>query len=590
MKKWIIILLILVIIVGIGGFFILKNVEQSKKEYSVTKVENYNYFPVRQNEKYGVIDHQGKVIIEAKYDEIAIPNPEKDLFICYQNNQPIALNSNSEQILTDYEMVQPIRLKDVVSDLMYEKSVLTYMKNEKYGLIDVEGNKITENKYESIEALPSQEGKLLVKQNGKIGIININGYNIVECNYDQIKVDDYFEEGQLYKYAGYIVSNTTNEGYRYGYINYDGQKIIEPLCNELTRVTEIKDENNVYMILAVNGKYGVYKNKDEIISNDYQSIYYEQGNQVFVIEKTGKYGVANINGKIIIPVEHSQINITGNCIYAKDENETKVFDKEGKELPIDENTSVIDVENTNYAIKITNTEETTLYGIIDKTGKEIIPQKYKYIEYLYDNYFIASNKQGQLGIIDNNDKVKLELSYESLQKVSGTNIVQAVKEETTEFYSSKIEKICELTKAKTKTDEQYIYIYNEEERKYIDKQAEKEIKNTEVFKENTLFAIKENDLWGFADSNGNSKIAPEYEKVTEFNKYGYAGIKKDGKWGVINSNGEIVLNPVYEIDEESEENLSFIGKYYGIEYSSGEIYYTDEIIKKQNTNEKVEEE
>ena len=91
----------------------------------------------------------------------------------------------------------------------------------------------------------------------------------------------------------------------------------------------------------------------------------------------------------------------------------------------------------------------------------------------------------------------------------------------------------------------------------------------------TIIAVKENDLWGFADNSGNKVVDCQYEKVTEFNEFGYAGIKQDGKWGVINDEGEVVQEPIYEIGQENTD-LDFIGKYYGVEYGFGEIYYTNE--------------
>ncbi len=45
---------------------------------------------------------------------------------------------------------------------------------------------------------------------------------------------------RYYKKSGYIVSKTTDEGYRYGYVNIEGKQIIENKYNDLYRVTDIK--------------------------------------------------------------------------------------------------------------------------------------------------------------------------------------------------------------------------------------------------------------------------------------------------------------------------------------------------------------
>ena len=437
--------LIIIVLIAIGAFLFIKNRNKGQIEYTLEKVNNYNYFILKQDNKYGVMGVNGDTIITPVYDEVRIPNPEKDVFICYKDNATTCLNSNNEPIFTNYNQVEPIRLKNTVSDLMYEKSTLTYIKDDKMGLINLDGKKIVDNKYESIEALPSQEGKLLVKQQGKVGIININGHEIIKSEYDQIKEDGYYEnDGDIQK-SGYITSNTTKEGYRYGYISYKGEEVLKPEYNDISRVLDIKDSENAYLILAKDGKYGVYKNGNAVIKNDYQSISYEQGNQVFVVEKSGTYGVVDLKGSMIVPLEYNQIDITGIGIYAKKGEQTTIFDKNGKTLELEENTSVLNTGNENYKIKISSSDGAISYGVINSKGEEAIPQDYSYIEYLSENYFIASNKDGKLGVLDANNKEILPLEYASIHKIDGTNIVQTGKDadQINEFYTSKLEKICE---------------------------------------------------------------------------------------------------------------------------------------------------
>ena len=157
----IIILVILIgVITGVSYYFI----EQNAKKYEIAKVEQYNYFVLKQNEKSGVIDKNGNKIIETEYEDVKIPNPEQAIFICYKSNEVKVLNEKQEEILNKYEKVEPIRLKNIASDLMYEKSVLRYYKNGKYGLIDFKGKEITKPIYDEIDGLPYKEGELLVNK------------------------------------------------------------------------------------------------------------------------------------------------------------------------------------------------------------------------------------------------------------------------------------------------------------------------------------------------------------------------------------------------------------------------------------------
>ena len=205
---------------------------------------------------------------------------------------------------------------------------------------------------------------------------------------------------------------------------------------------------------------------------------------------------------------------------------------------------------------------------------QIIDEKYTYIEYLYDNYFIASDANSKLGIIDDKDNVKIQLENDSLQKIDGTDVIETTvaSGNVKKLYSRTMEKICELSDSNVEFKGEYIKIFNKDDVKYFDKQG-KELKNTEVYPNNTLFATKVDGKWGFANKSGTVVVEPKYDEVTEFNSYGYAAVKQDGKWGAINVNGDITAEIQYVLDDDIEP--SFIGKYYQIKYGFGEIYYTN---------------
>lgn len=570
-KNIIIITILLIIIIAIAGYFIAKKIQKENKKYEIETISEYKYFVLKENDKYGVIDAKGNKIIEAKYENVKIPNPQKDVFICYENNNTKVINEKGEEKYTEYENIEPLRLKNILSDLMYEKSTLRYSQNGKYGIIDINGKKITNAIYDEIDTLKTKEGELLVKKDDKYGVINIKGSILVKPQYDKIEADKFYEEEIGYKKSGYIVSKTTEEGYRYGYVNLEGKEIIEVKYNDLYRITEI-DSDDIYVICAENGKYGLIKNDKKIIDNEYQSLTYNESNNTITVLKGKNYGVISIDGKIIVPIEFKQIDITGDYIYAKtiDEN-TKIFDATGKETNMSENTAIINIDKTDYKIYINTIDEKTIYSIY-KNGKNITKNEYTYIQYLYDNYFIACNTNGKLGIIDNEEKIKIEFNYNSIQKIENTKMIQAVNNDTkmTEIYSEKMEKISELKDATIENNKEYLKIYNEEVIKYISLEG-KEVTNTEIFTNNKIFAKKQDNKWGFVDDSGTKIIDFKYDKVTEVNKYGFAGIKQDEKWGVIDANGRIIVEPNYKLNDNEP---TFIGEYYQVIYGNGEIYYT----------------
>lgn len=571
-RNIIIAVVLIVLIIGGAYFFIKKN----GREYEVSKVENYNYFILKHNNLSGVIDREGNKILEPDFDEVKIPNPEIGVFICYKSDNTKVLNEKNEEILTKYQNIEPIRLKNIASDLMYEKSVLRYSENNKYGLINFEGEKITNPIYDEIEGLSYKEGELLVKQSDKYGIINIKGNILVDIKYDKVDVDGYYAGKDGYKYAGYIVSNKTDEGYRYGYINVKGDMILKTEFNQISRITQIEDKENSYLIEAKNGQFGLMKNDKEILKNEYQSISYDESNKLLVIEKTKKYGVASIEGNIIVPTEYNQIDITGVYLYAKNNQGTVIYNTNGTEANIDTNIAILNTNNEKYKIRINN-ENGTKYGVIGKDGKQIIDEKYNYIEYLHDNYFIVSDNNSKLGIVNDKDEIKIEIVNDSLQKVQNTEIIQAVKasDKLTKLYSKDMNKICEMKNANVTLKNEYIAIFNENEQKFFNKEG-KEVDKVEVYSSNSLFSKMENNKWGFSDKNGNMIVDAKYDKVTEFNEYGFAAVQKDGKWGSIDKKGKEIIEPTYVLNDNQE--AYFIGRFYQVKYGFGEIYFTDNNI------------
>ena len=575
-KSIVMIIIVLLIIIAIAGYFIYRHIEKSGREYEIEKIDlqDYVYFILREDGKYGVINTNGDIIIHPEYTNVIIPNPKKAVFICYdENNQTKVLNQNNEQIFSEYEQIQPIRLKNIASNLMYEKNLLTYVQDEKIGLINLDGEEIAEPIYESIEGLPYKEGELLVQLEGKYGVINNKGNNLVDTKYDQIAVDNYTTEEDGYKRAGYIVSNATENGYRYGYVDINGNVLLEPEYTEVSRIINIKDNDNIYLIVAQNGQYGVVKNQEQIIENEYQSISYNSESNTLTLEKTIRYGIATLEGKVVIPVEFSQIDSTGKYIYATDvDGNVEVYQEDGNPADVESNVYILETNNENYQIKIDNAQG-TVYSILNKNGEQMTTQNYSYINYLYDNYFIVSVTGGKVGVINDKEEEIIPIQFDSIEKIEGTDyiITRLSENNSTQLYDKNFKQLCEMTNAVLKKEENYIKLYNETETKYFDLEGN-EKQNTEVFPNNEIYAKSQDGKWGFVDKCGNVVVDYIYDKATDLNAYGYAGVQLDGKWGVVNSNGEIILEPTYTFNVQTEPE--FIKEYYKVQYGYGEFYYT----------------
>ncbi|CDA17001.1 putative uncharacterized protein [Clostridium sp. CAG:571] len=570
-KKGLIIFLIISLIIFI---FICYNVFSKKDKYNINFEEiNQRQYFLDFDEKYGVINKDGEEIIDTNFDMIQIPNPSKDIFVCMSNYnaetgsyETKIYNKNREELFTDYEKVEAISRQESLDNIPYEKSVLKYKENGKYGLINLSGKKITKPIYDDIQALEYKEGMLTVKQNDKFGIININGDEIIKVKYDGIQADQYSLNENHNKKAGFIVSIKTNDGYKFGYINYKGKTLLETEYNEIARINYINDDESVYLVAFKNGQAGLFKNKSKVLENEYEDIQFDNINNLLILQRNGKQGVSDLDGKKIIQLEYDNIIITGNSINAQKGDEVTVFNSEGEKLKNSNFISVLETDNKNYFITIDKNEN---YGVIDKDDNVIIDNKYTFIDYLFDNYFVAQNEQ-KIGIVDDKGKEVIKFDYDVLQKIEGTDLIQGIKNENIDLIDKNMKKILTMKNAQIDIKENYIKIYNSEDRKYLQYDG-KEVSNINVIKEAKLFAKKSNNKWGFVDKNGNIKIQYTYDMVTELNEYGYAGIKLNGKWGVINSEGKIIQEPIYDLQELEPQ---FIGKYYKVDLGYGENFYT----------------
>lgn len=568
------IIIAILIIVGIVVFVI--NTQKHKK-ITPTEVSNYNYFVTEIDGKYGVIDKTGKTIIEPQYEYIQIPNPEKPIFVClYDYNVETreynskVLNESGKEILTQYSKVQAIPNNNTSINNSYQTNILKYKDNDKFGLISVDGKKITNAIYENIETLEYKDGMLKIKKDDKYGVIDISGNEIIKPEYNSIIADGYYDQNSKYEKAGYIINIRTDEGYRYGYINCKGKQTLDTMYTNIKRLTDIKDDSNVYLITYKNGQAGLLKNGQTIIQNEYEDIEYDSTSQMLSLQKNAKQGLYDLSGNMVLPIQYEELTFAGKYINAKKDNKLLVFDLAGVLQNDDSYKNVISVDGGKYSI---TTNRSNYYGVIDSNKAVVIENKYSYIEYAFDNYFIVS-QNGKSGVINTNSNVAIPIEKNVVQNIKGTNIIQTLDSKTnvSEIYNKKMEKISTQKDAHIYIEDKYIEIISADNIEYFDFDGNKKEAN-QIF-DNEVFAKEQNGKWGYVDKNGNTVLDFKYDMATNINKYGFGAIKQNGKWGVVDSKAKIIKEPVYKL---TSYKPNFIGEYYEIGNNYQISYYSNEI-------------
>lgn len=169
-----------------------KNMDYEYSKYklqSITEIEKTTpvcYYLTYVNNKFGVIDEKGNVVIDNTYDWIDIPNNYKDIFVCKTGETTMVLNKDGQQLYTEYPNINVIQSSEGGNSMWYEKDFLVFEQDGKYGAIDYDGFVIYEPIYDKIEPLYYIEGRLILTENGKQALGDITGKIISNFKYTKI--------------------------------------------------------------------------------------------------------------------------------------------------------------------------------------------------------------------------------------------------------------------------------------------------------------------------------------------------------------------------------------------------------------------
>ena len=429
MKKVFAVLIVLAIIIAF--IMILSRLLNSD---STTNLKTTEYYALYQNDKWGVIDNNANIIIEPTYDEmIIIPNHAKDIFICTENidydNETYTtkvINSKNQEILKDYAQVEAIENYDENYNLWYEEDVLTYIRDNKYGLINLDGDMLTQADFEDIYALKGIENTFITVKNGKLGLINGKGEEIIP--------NDYTEINSLGKDTNlYIVKNDNNQFGIYGKLDTKYEEIkslndSEIFCvkennkykvinageeevfnQEINNVEQIKD--NIIVYTNESGKYGAYDiEQNKNIECQYDEMKYTS-NKYFIVKQGSSYGIIDID-------ENRKENMDfANIVYYEDagvyeleptENitgENKILNNNLEEIA----QGILDEVNGEKSYIRLWTENGYLYYNLDGDLKEAK-------DVLLQNNLFLKKENGKYGYVDKDGNVVVDYIYDDAKE------------------------------------------------------------------------------------------------------------------------------------------------------------------------------
>lgn len=453
-------------------------------------------------------------------DKEQVKITSKDYFVVFQNNKWGVIDSNGNNVI-DPSYEEMITIPNSKSDVFLCIYDVNYGTGEyKTKALNSKNEEIF-TQYEQIEAISNkdssnniwyEENNLRVKKDGKYGIIDLTGKELVACQYDEIVAI----EG---------IKNTlkvTKDG-KVGVLDSEGKEILGVQYIDVTNLG--KDNKEGFIIKGEDGKYGIvdYSNQT-ILEPKYDEIEKVHGNDMYVVKQAGK--------QILVKKDGTEVLNTG----------------------FDEIKAIL--KNTDNGIIYTKSGK---YGVMKITGEELIEPNYDELKEAKSGLLIAKQNE-KYGVIDLQKVTKIEPNYTAITYNEKADLYVAEKED----YS------CDVIDNTFTTRQSGILIDLDDEKGYLElKQGEEykyynfkfEEKNiTEIHSSNTLFKSKKDGKYGFVDKDGKVIVDYQYDDATEQNTYGYAGIKKDGKWGVIDNKGNIVQEPTYNLEDYLK--IDFIGRWH----------------------------
>lgn len=471
---------IIAFLVLIMFILVIKNLLAKGKETG--RISGTNYYSVYQNNKWGIINQTGEIIIEPSYQEIVVvPNSKQEVFLCtYDINDETgeyhtkALNAKNEEIFTQYDQIEPLENYDENKQIYYEQNLLKVAKDGKYGLIDFLGKEILPLQYEEIDTLKEVDNSILIKQNGKYGLVNSEGSIIIEPQYKEIK--------------------NLGSTYEYGYIT----------------VTE-------------DNKYGLVDNLNKVIlANEYEKIDQIEGKDLFVIEENKKQKVVNKEGIVVIEKGFDKIksilNQSSGVIF-EENSKYGVMDAEGKEIIPADYEDIIEGSSSTYIA-----QKNRKYGVIDKNKDEKIGFYYEIISYYPQaSIYVAEDKEYNATIFDSSFTEKLKGVVSEVNEKDGYLKIRVGDE--SRYYNFKFEQkeAKDILTANNlflaKQDGKY-GVVNTKGEVVVDYQYEDAIEQNIA----GYIAIKKDGKWGSIGPNGQVALEPTYDLED------YLVIDFVGKW------------------------------------------------------------
>jgi hypothetical protein len=324
-------------------------------EYTYASQFSENLAVVHLGAKAGYIDTNGNLLIARQFDHAT---QFKNGVAIVGHNKKYGLIDGSGNLIVGY-------LYDWLTPSLINENRIGFKNDGRWGYLSMEGVVLIDNKYESISMF--NNGTAKVEINGFYGVIDSSGKYLLEPKYQMIRGQSFFDNRIAVRARG-------ND--KFHYVDMKGNKVTKAKFTYVSWFSEGK--------AFVKENYGELGYFIDTMGNKIFDSYQYGGlfkSGLAVVQKDGKYGIIDTEGKYIVPPKYDELSSFFQC---------------------------------GFIISIKREGNKYLYGLIGLNGNEITKLKYSRIliddgdciyPELYKNGEDSYDRSGPLEYVNRDGKI-----------------------------------------------------------------------------------------------------------------------------------------------------------------------------------------
>lgn len=348
----------------------------------------------------------------------------------------------------------------------------------KYGYIDTLGRIVIPTNYDGVSYFINDLA--VVYKDNKAGIINRANEVILPFNFDLLSSGD-----------NRRLINKKNNGSQFGLVSVDGQTILE---NKYSMIAHFQ---NTFYLAEKDKKWELFDSLGQLVFNEpFDEAYILRKHSLVKLKVNGKFGLFNIDGKMVIPFMYDDIYNPSEELIAVKNNDKWGFVNLNNKVIIPFSYD----EVTNFSNGLSRVKIGDKYNLVNKNNELTFPVNLKSVYRIINSNLFSVGNRGSFQIYDEKIKRKLPVYFQSIAH-------------------------CYHDRVRFKKDNKFGYL-----------NSKGKIVILNNFEEAGSFSngysiVKVNDKSGIIDTFGNELLPIVYDEIRR-----YRGeqriLKKDGKFGV----------------------------------------------------------